>query len=280
MPNKILIKNPEEFEKIKNAIKNAGPESLHIVADFDHTLTKAFYNGKKQPAVIGQIREGNYLTQDYAPRAFALHDTYGKLDRDFSLTLAERIAKMHEWWSTHFTLLIECGLDKSVLEHIAEHRPLLYREGVLEWIDMLHQAGIPLVILSAGPGDMIDLYLKKVGRLYDTVHVVANRYTFDDRGKVIGIIEPIIHSLNKEETVMHDQPFYSSLMQRKNILLLGDNLGDIHMTKGFPYDNQISIGFLNEDVELRENEYIELFDLVVTDDGDFQDIVNLTKELL
>lgn len=275
-----FIPNPDQLEKMKAAIKENGAGSLHVVADFDHTLTKTFVNGEKQPSVIAQIRHGNYLTPDYAPRAFALHETYGKLDHDFSLTLDERIEKMHEWWSTHFTLLVECGLNREVLEHIVEHRPLVYRAGVLEWIDLLHDARIPLVILSAAPGDMIDMYLRKVGRLYDTVHVVANRYQFDEQGNVTGIKEPMIHSLNKEEAAIHGQPFYSSLLQRKNVLLLGDNLGDIHMTKGFPFEHQIAIGFLNEETEERRDAYLDSYDVVVTDDDDFIDIIALTKDIL
>lgn len=276
----VLIQKPEQLERAKAAFKEGGADSIHVVADFDHTLTKTFIDGEKQPTVIAQIRHGNYLTPDYAPQAFALHEKYGKLDRDFSLTLDERIAKMHEWWSTHFALLVECGLNKEVLEHIVENRPNVYREGVLEWIDMLHEAGIPLVILSAGPGDMIDMYLKKVGRLYDTVHVVANRYRFDEHGNVTGIYEPIIHSLNKEEAAIHGQSFYSELLQRKNVILLGDNLGDIQMTKGFPFEHQIAIGFLNEEIEERKDRYLETFDMVITDDGDFIDIHHLTKECI
>ncbi len=271
-----IVSKPQELEKIKSAMRMAGKDKIHVVADFDHTITV----GAGQVAVIAQLREGDYLTPDYAQRAFALYDTYGKLDHDYSLTLQERIAKMHEWWTIHFDLLIECGLKRSVLEHVVEHRPLVYRDGALEWIDMLHEANIPLVILSAGLGDMIDLYLKKVGRLYDTVHVVSNRFQFDQEGKVIGIAEPMIHSLNKGEIALHGQPFYSRLLERKYIFLLGDSIGDIDMTAGFPYDKQISIGFLNHDIEIHKERYAEQFNLVITDDGNMDNVTALFREIL
>lgn len=276
MQNTLLIKNQEKFEKTKAAFKAAGKDTIHVVADFDHTLTA--WAG--QISVIAQLREGNYLTPEYAPKAFALFDIYGKLDHDYSLTLEERIAKMHEWWTVHFDLMIECGLDKSVLEHAVENRPLVYRDGVLEWIDMLHEHKIPLVILSAGLGDMIDLYLKKEGRLYDTVHVVSNRFQFNEEGKVVGIVEPMIHSLNKGEIALHGQPFYQTLLERKHIFLLGDNMGDIDMTAGFPYDEQIAIGFLNHDVEERKARYGDAFDIVITDDGGIQEITTLFQEIV
>ena len=52
-----LIINPENLEKFKKALAEQGFQSMHVVSDFDRTLTKAFVNGKKIPSLISVIRD-------------------------------------------------------------------------------------------------------------------------------------------------------------------------------------------------------------------------------
>jgi len=46
---KIIIPNPENFEKLQTQIKKMGYQNLHIVSDFDRTLTYGTINGVKTP---------------------------------------------------------------------------------------------------------------------------------------------------------------------------------------------------------------------------------------
>ena len=43
----LIISNPEWLEKTKQLILSQGKENIHVIADFDRTLTKAFVDGKK-----------------------------------------------------------------------------------------------------------------------------------------------------------------------------------------------------------------------------------------
>ena len=62
--NNIHINNePLLQEKIKG-IKSEGKEKLHVVSDFDRTLTKSEIDGRRIPSAISLIREGGYLTPD------------------------------------------------------------------------------------------------------------------------------------------------------------------------------------------------------------------------
>ena len=60
----IIIVNPTDFEKKKNAIKKAGVNAFQIVSDFDRTLTVAFVDGKKSNTSFAQIREGRVLAKE------------------------------------------------------------------------------------------------------------------------------------------------------------------------------------------------------------------------
>jgi hypothetical protein len=124
----VIISDELELEdKIKRMAED-GVKKLHVLADFDRTLTKAFVDGQKASTVIAQIRNGSYLTEDYAPEAHRLFDVYHPIEIDPGISSDEKNSKMQEWWQKHFELLIHCGLDKKVMEEIVKTRTLRFRE--------------------------------------------------------------------------------------------------------------------------------------------------------
>lgn len=276
----IIISDNKKLEETIKKISEQGKDKFHVIADFDRTLTMAFVNDKKSSTVIAQIRNGRYLTEDYSPRANALFDKYHPIEISTKIPEKEKKKKMHEWWRAHFNLLIECGMNKQVINDIINKSEIKFREGSLEFLEKLNINKILLIIMSAGPGDMIKEHLRHDGVLYPNIHIIANMFKFDKNGKVIGVEEPIIHSLNKHETEVNKLPIYNKLLERKNVLLLGDSLGDIGIISGFPYENLIKIGFLNENVEENLKEYKENYDVVILNDGSFDYVNELLERLI
>ncbi|CAG8681543.1 13386_t:CDS:1 [Racocetra fulgida] len=84
---------------------------------------------------------------------------------------------------------------------------------------------------------------------------------------------PLIHIFNKSEIMIKDSPYHTIIENRGNVILLGDSIGDIHMSDGIQHETCLTIGFLNHMVEDLINIYLEAFDIVVVDDGPM-DIVN------
>lgn len=274
----IIISN-KNLEKIKQNIKQQGKNKLHILADFDRTLTKAFVKGQKSPTVIAQIRTGEYLTKDYAPKAHKLFDQYHPIEINPNIDREEKSEKMSEWWKKHFDLLIDCGLDKKTMKEIVKKKTLKFRKGTLEFIDFLHKNNIPLIIMSAGTGDMISEYFKQEGRLYNNVHIIANFYEFKN-GKATKVKEPIIHSMNKTEIIVKNYPIFDKVEDRTNVILLGDNAEDIDMIEGFDYENLIKIGFLNENVKENLKKFKENYDIILLNDTGMDYINKLLKEII
>ena len=68
--------------ELKNNIKKQGIDSLHIVSDFDRTLTYASVGGEKIPSIISILRDGNYLSKEYAEKAHALFNKYHSIEID------------------------------------------------------------------------------------------------------------------------------------------------------------------------------------------------------
>ncbi len=278
----VIIKDKENFEKIKEKIAEEGINKLHVLSDFDRTLTYAYVNGEKVPSLISILRNGNYLTLDYAEKAHALFNRYHPIEIDPNIPLEEKKKAMHEWWKRHFDLLIKCGLTKKDIEDVVKSSKVKFREGALEFIDLLHKYDIPLVIISSsGLGKYaLELFFKQYNRLYSNIYIISNEYIWDEKGKAIGIKEPIIHCMNKDETVLHQFPFYDKIKNRKNVILLGDSTSDIGMIHGFEYKNLLKIGFLNEKVEEMIEEYKKYFDIIIPNDGPMNFVVDLMKSIV
>jgi len=277
----IIIKNPESLERKKEIFKKEGLEKVHILSDFDRTLTCGSVNGVKTPSIISMLRDGNHLSVDYAQKAHVLYDKYHTFENDFSLSVSERKKLMSEWWNAHNELLIKSGLKKEDLKDIVANGHIKFRDGVEDFLDFLREKNIPLVIMSAsGCGDAVEIFFEKVGKNYPNIKYITNQFEWNKSGKAIKPKEPAIHSLNKDETVLKDFPeVYDIVKERKNVILLGDGLNDLDMVKGFEYDNLISIGFQNDPNSKKTEEYYSRFDMVLEGDGDFKYVDALMRDL-
>jgi len=281
MSKNVIISNPKTFEELKKAFKLGGAEKLHVLSDFDRTLTTAFVNGKKIPAFITILRDEGYLSEEYRKQAHALADYYRPFEDDLTYPLDKKKEKMHEWWSKHFELLIKSGLSKKDITKAIESGRIQLRKGISELLKSLNNKKVPLVIISSsGLGNSIPMYLKKQGELYGNIHIITNLYEWGEDGKAIGVKEPFIHCMNKDETTIQDHPeAYLAIKERKNVILLGDSLGDLGMITGFDYENLIKIGFLNDKVEENLEEYKKSFDIVITNDSSMDYVNELIKEI-
>ncbi len=280
--DKIVISHPEELEQTKKLIAEGGSDKLYIISDFDRTLTKAFVNGKNIPSLISILRDEHYLTPDYSQKANELFEKYHSLETDPNLSLEERKKAMREWWIKHFELLIQSGLNKKDLERAINSDNLQFREGFDEFVGFLHEHNIPLVIMSSsGLGvDAIAMYLDKHRKLFDNIYIISNAFEWDEKGNAVAVKQPIIHSLNKDETTLEQFPVFQVIKNRKNALLLGDSIDDVGMVSGFNHDNLIKIGFLNDKIEERIDIYQQIFDVIILNDGSLAFVNNLLKELV
>jgi 5'-nucleotidase len=125
----VVISNPLNFKKIKEKFKKDGAKKLHILSDFERTLTYAFVKEEKVPSLISVLRSNKkYLGQDYAQKAQALFEKYRPIEIDPKIPLKEKKKKMEEWWMTHFKLLIEKGLSKKHLKKVIESGKIKLRK--------------------------------------------------------------------------------------------------------------------------------------------------------
>lgn len=282
MMGEIIISNKEEFEKKKRDFIEGGKDNLHILSDFDRTLTRAFYKGHKTGSIISRLRDGPYLGEDYAKRAHELFDKYHPIEIDSNLGSQEKNKLMYEWWKAHKELLIEKGLNKEILEKsikdMIQSDNLIFREGVDSFLKILKNNDIPLMIMTASLQDLVSEFMKLKNVYSDNVHVIGNSFIYEN--DIAVRIDKIIHTFSKHEMEIHDTPLYGEIVKRKNVILMGDSLGDIGMVDGFEFNNLIKIGFLNNNLEESLEEFKSKYDILITNDGNFDFVNDLLKEII
>lgn len=283
IPENVIIPNVERLEALLKVFKEEGKEKIHVLADFDRTLTKAFVNGQKVPSVISILRDGRFLTPEYVQQANELFNQYHPIEIDPDVSLEEKIQKMEEWWRRHFELLLKSGLSKKEINEVAQDLRIQLRPGVKEFLQKLHQQQIPLVVLSsAGLGvESIVMILQREKCFYDNIHIISNEFKYDDQGRAVKVKEPIIHTLNKDETMVSDFPeIYKQIENRQNVILLGDSVSDIGMVAGFTHKSIIKVGFLNENIDQNMEAYKKNFNLVITEDKDMKFVNQLVNKII
>ena len=75
------------------------------------------------------------------------------------------------------------------------------------------------------------------------MEIVSNQMLFNESGKLTGFEGDCITSSNKN---MYRRSYVNRQRMRDNIIIIGDNLGDINMSDGVAFQNRISIGLLND----------------------------------
>lgn len=278
----ILIPNPSHLQQLIKNIAHDGHENFHVISDFDRTLTTAFVDGKPRAWLENILKNEWYLGPEYTKESKKYFDKYYPIEMDPNIPLESKIKSMQEWRMTIFDLMIKLWLTKGMIKSAMQSDKIKFRTGHEIFFKLLHDNSIPLLIFSANGLWYEGIYycLERQNNIYNNIGIISNRFIRDQNDKAIWVQEPIIHSYNKWETVVKDFPIYEKIKDKKNILLLGDGLGDAQMADGYDYKNIIRIWFLNNDTPENRQHYQKKFDLIILNDGPMDEVNNILQKLL
>ena len=278
----ILIPNQQDFDAKLQKIIAWGKERFHVIADFDRTLTKAFIDGKPRSSLESILEHEWRLWPEYTAQAKKNFDKYYPLEQDLTIPLEEKKKMMHEWRSSQFALMLGAGLTRDIIKETVKSDLINFRSWYGTFFDLLKADDVPLLIFSATGlwYEAIYFCLQHENKLSDNIDIISNAFVRDEDGKAIAVREPIVHSFNKGETVVRDLPIYNEIKDRKNILLLGDSIGDPHMADGFDYENILKIWFLNHDTPENREQFQKRYDLLILNDGPMDEVNKVLKKIL
>jgi len=106
---------------------------------------------------------------------------------------------------------------------------------------------IPVVILSAGIGNVIEQFLKNNNCYYENMHIISNFIPFDEAGNIRKYEGELIHTLNKTMEGKITQELAKKIEGREYRLLLGDFIEDKKMIPVNEWDNTISVRIFKQE---------------------------------
>ena len=174
----------------------------------------------------------------------------------------------------------------------------MFRNHAKQYMELLLSMGIPIFIESDGIIQFIMAIMKtifpNIQQLLDEkkIMIISNSFTFDEKTKGCnGLEHEVIYCFNKDEFL--GNVVNKEFPELKNVLVLGDNLGDADSVKkiNVPKENVIGFGFVNlsNDILNDENkkkkkkkrikEYNHAFDVALVGDCDYEPIIDILNKI-
>ncbi len=274
--SKLYIPNQDLFDEKIKKLKTDGVSKLHIISDFDRTLTGGLADGKIPPTSWSIFV--HIFGKEYADKRQELFDHYHPIEIDNTADITYRSKEMSDWFRKHLELLVEQGVTKNIIREVLSSGDFKLRGGVDELLNLTKKYEIPFLIFSAGLGDVVTLELEKESLLYKNIKILSNFFKFDDKEKAIGFTQEIVHSFNKTEQLVHTKEYKDHITQRPNCILLGDALYDATMADGLSHSTILKVGLLNGNFA-EKDEYAKVYDAILENDTDITDINSIIADI-
>ncbi|MED6281012.1 5'-nucleotidase, cytosolic III [Characodon lateralis] len=263
----VLMKDPQRVQEVLQSMLKAGSNTLQVISDFDMTLTRFSYNGKRCPTCHNILDNSKAISNECRLKLDHLLETYYPIEIDTSRSVEEKLPLMVEWWTKAHDLLVEQKIKKDELAQAVRESDAMLREGYEPFFDRLHEQSIPLLIFSAGIGDILEEVIRQANVFHPNVKVISNYMDFDESGMLRAFKGELIHIYNKREGALLNTGHFKELRSKPNVLLMGDSLGDLDMADGVQdMKNILKIGYLNDKVEERKKSYLDSYDIVLVND--------------
>ena len=293
----IKIQDTSRVENLLSTIISGGNKNLQVVIDFDYTMTRVHKNGQRLDCSWGVMENSNLLPESYTKQTNDLRAKYLPIEQDASMTAAEKTPFMVEWYTKANLLLSECGtVKRHMFQDMIGASNVELREGTEKMMNHLLKNNVPVLVLSAGLGDLVEEILRYYKVYHSNVKVVSNFLDYDEEGNIVGLAGDVIHVFNKNEKSLkpvertnsehvENVDLINQIHQRGNVLLMGDSLGDPCMADGIENPSAVlKIGFLNHNIEtdqeiIRLSKYMDAYDVVLVDDQT-TDVFNLILDAI
>ncbi|CAJ1450459.1 unnamed protein product [Effrenium voratum] len=142
---------------------------------------------------------------------------------------------MSEWYGqVHELMLKESVTKDNIAGAVSGCKTIRLRDGMLDLLQacQTHDPVIPVIIMSAGLGDVIEEFLRQVPfELGASTHIVSNRMAFDAAGRLVEFSEPLLHMFNKT-AAFFPEATKELVKGRRFCMLFGDGVGDSTMADG------------------------------------------------
>jgi len=172
-PNVYIRDEATVLQKINKIIKD-GANKLQLVTDFDLTLTKQHENGVPILSSFGIFRKCKQLPDFYKAETKIMYQKYRAIEIDPNIPLDEKVKAMNDWNMSSHKMLQGIPFDKKEIDEVTDRYGHSLRDRTKELFTKLNALGVPILVFSAGLGDVVRALLKHQEVYMDNVNVISN----------------------------------------------------------------------------------------------------------
>ena len=255
----------EKYEQKNIQLKH---ENMYVVMDFDGTITK--YTKVDSWDVAGQG-----LGEDFKVELARLFNKYRPIELDYKISYEDKCKAMEDWYKQCINLYYKYNLTKNNLDKAIENCGIEFRDGIKTFFEYMNTKNVPVIILSAGIGNVIEGVLKNNNCYYENMYIISNFINFDEKGNIHKFNGEIINSTNKRLDKIQLGIWGKKLENRKYKLLLGDLIEDKNMLKSEEWDTTVTVGFIEKALE-NLPKFQDAFDIVLTnEDANYNKVMKI-----
>uniref|UniRef100_A0AC11AXB2 5'-nucleotidase, cytosolic IIIB n=1 Tax=Ovis aries TaxID=9940 RepID=A0AC11AXB2_SHEEP len=151
-----------------------------VISDFDMTLSRFAYNGKRCPSSYNILDNSKIISEECRKELKALLHHYYPIEIDPHRTIKEKLPHMVEWWTKAHDLLCQQKIQKFQIAQVVRESNAMLRDGYKTFFNTLSQNNIPLFIFSAGIGDVLEEMIRQRKVFHPNIHIVSNYMEFDE----------------------------------------------------------------------------------------------------
>ena len=200
----------------------AGTDLLHVVSDFDLTLTAG--NRPGQNIGTWDVMD-ELMTPESVARHKQIYQSFRPIELEGKLT-AEIASKK---WAETLDLITENDISINDIQS-AFLRVAKLRDGAKEIFTVCQKNNVPTVVLSSGISNVISVIAEHY-QLAPT-YILSNDLLFDETTRQVTgwRRDSLVHMLNKKE--MGHRELSELRNKRPNVILIGDVPDDVRMVDG------------------------------------------------
>ncbi|XP_066902284.1 7-methylguanosine phosphate-specific 5'-nucleotidase isoform X2 [Halyomorpha halys] len=229
---KIRMKDKElVISKIKT-IQEGGCNKVQIITDFDRTISKHHDNGKPTLSSYCVFEQMPTLPSEFTEGAQNLYNRFSVIEDDPKMSIADKLPYMEEWWRLNEKLFIGLPYEPEKIAQAVKDSGVKLRDHSEECFKILNEIGVPVLIFSAGLGDVVTAILKHYDILYDNMKVISNFFKVVDgiivefEGCHINVFNKNQHAIEKSDYLKIDD-YLPQYLELFDIVVLDDQTMDV-----------------------------------------------------
>lgn len=142
----------------KNEMKGIGNldfNDIYIVTDFDGTLTVS-----SSDSSWASIFKNPNVSEEFVQECIRIFKKYHPIEIDDNIPIDEKTKVMNEWYRVNIETLVNYGITEDMINYSAQNKSIMaFRDGAREFLQLLNDFGVPVIVISAGVGNIIKQFL-------------------------------------------------------------------------------------------------------------------------